>query len=114
MPLTPEEIVPMLRARAAKITDDLPDVVAGFDAACELADLYTAAANLIDRQARKIRTHEVTIDTVRKYLIKPPDRKGLDWPPRPLLRHSYAPADINRGYDLPCCDMPGYDAIHDC
>jgi len=49
--LLPEQIVKQLRKRADKITDDLPDVVVGFEAACELADLYTAAANLIEAQA---------------------------------------------------------------
>lgn len=46
-----DEIVAKLRARATKITYDLPDVVVGFEAACELADLYTAAANLIEKPA---------------------------------------------------------------
>lgn len=52
--LTPEQVVEQLRKRADKITDDLPDVVVGFEAACELADLYTAAANFIEAQAREI------------------------------------------------------------
>lgn len=64
-----DEIVAKLRARATKITYDLPDVVVGFEAACELADLYTAAANLIEKQAADIQKHKGTIDTVRRYLI---------------------------------------------
>lgn len=39
-------------------------------------------------------------------------RSLIGWPPHPLVFHEYAPADINKGYDLPCCDMPKDDDTH--
>lgn len=50
----PTEIAVRLRARAEKITDDLPDVVVGFDAACAAADLYEQAARTIYAQINEI------------------------------------------------------------
>jgi hypothetical protein len=37
----------------------------------------------------------------------------LNWPPRPLVPHAYTPADINQGWDLPCCDQPKEDPVHE-
>jgi len=49
MPLPdPADVVARLRARAEQITEDLPDVVVGFDAACDAINLYTEAAQLIE------------------------------------------------------------------
>lgn len=39
-------------------------------------------------------------------------RDVVHWPPRPLKPHKYSGADINQGYDLPCCDMRPDDPIH--
>jgi hypothetical protein len=36
----------------------------------------------------------------------------IKWPPRPLTPHTYVRADINKGIDLPCCDLDEDHPVH--
>lgn len=87
---------------------DIPDDLATRDYANRLLfKLWAAHQELEATLAELLALHAADVAEAQSAPFK-----RIDWPPRPLEPHRYAGADINEGYDLPCCDMPPDDDIH--